>query len=45
MLFVNKEDRSVGFEINSFGPFDDLETFDGNVLFVGQAEPNYVEHC
>ena len=41
---VDEQDRRVGFEVDALGFLNDLETLDGDISFVGQAESDDVQH-
>lgn len=41
---VNHEDAGVCFEVDAGAFLDDLETGDGDVFFIGEAEADEVEH-
>lgn len=45
LLLVHEQDRRIGFEVDPLGPLDDLQPLDGDVLLVGQAEADKVEHA
>jgi hypothetical protein len=43
-FLLDQQDGRVGFQIDSFGALDDLETFDRHVLFVRQTQSDCVKH-
>ena len=44
MILVDKQYRGIRFEVHARSFAGDLQSFDGDVLLVCQAEADYVKH-